>query len=235
MDLLLKDYIDITISDTFGLVRTDDSKISERRLKAEFPGIRQEAMFIVWNGCRPTPMFPQGIAGNHFLHASNYQPGNLRYKANIQDAGAKYVLFEMEPPVSLSEITNGIGFCGDKLTGQTFTPLKSPNSYFTMASAGMISIDKVYFETTGKYLKAWGNTDIRQVDLNYLAGDPLNVSTWDGTQLVLFDPETEIYPVGPDVWNIMYKLAIARLRPEAATPADMTNDGAQSQERVKRG
>lgn len=224
--MLFRNYIDIIIADTFGLVRTDDSKVAELRLEAEMPKWRQEGIFIVWNGSKPTALFPSGIRANNFLHPDNYQSDTLILDPTIQITGSDFLIWECEAAISLSDDANGNQFFGDKLTGQTFFPMKSPGSYYTMKQAGLISIDKVYYNQTG-YMKTWGNLELKSIDRDFLASDPMNVTD--------FDPEIDHYPMGPDVWTIVYKLAISQLKPESLTPSDTVNDAAPSTERVKRG
>jgi len=223
--MLLRDYIDIIISDVFGLVRTDDSKVAELRLEAEMPKWRQEALFLIWNGSRPTGLFPTGLASNHFLHPDNYQAETVTLDPTIQVAGADFLLWDCEPAIALSETANGNQFLGDRLTGQTFYPLKSPGSYWTMKQCELISIDKIYYNHT-ELMKTWGNLELKSFDRDFLATDPMNVTG--------FDPEINNYPMGPDVWAIIYKMALAQLKPESLTPADTQNDAAPSIERAKR-
>ena len=75
-------------------------------------------------------------------------------------------------------------------------------------------------------MKVYGNTQVREVSLNYIPVDVMNVSILNPTTntYALFNPETDNYPVSPDVWDIMKSLAIAELTPANYRPADMTND-----------
>lgn len=221
----LSDRVDLIIKSLSGLVSTDDSKISNRAIEGEFPKWKQKATLIAWNGTRPIPELPSGIAGNKFLNADNYLKTDLAYDASIQDTDAPYVKFTVEPGINLDSITNGFLFCGDKLTGQTFIPLRTPNDYWVNLQAGNISSDEVYFCVTGKEMQVWPNS-VRSIHLNYLPVDPMNIAT--------FNPETDNYPVGEDVWAILKSIAVYELTPPSLRPADLTKDSAPTTERLSR-
>lgn len=220
--MLLADRVDLIIKSLSGLVSTDEDKIANRAIEGEFPKWKQKATLIAWNGTKPIAELPSGVAGNKFLNADNYLPSTLTYDASIQDTGAPYVIFEVEPAINLDSITNGFLFCGDKLTGQTFIPLMTPNDYWVNSQAKNIQPDEVYYCVTGKRMQVWPNT-IREIYLNYLPVDPMNVPT--------FNPETDNYPVGEDVWAIMKALAVYELTPPSLRPADLTKDSAPTSER----
>jgi hypothetical protein len=221
--MILQDRVDLIIKSLSGLVSTDDSKIANLAIQAEFPKWRQQALFYVWNGTRATPAFPSGIAGNKFLNAKNYYPATLTYDADIQITGAEFILFSIEPPMNLAPDANGCMFCGDRKTGQTFTPLKTPNSYNVVQGSGSFQPNMVYYNITGNLMKVWGNTQLRTVDLDYLPVDPLNIST--------FDQEIDDYPISEDVWAILKALAVYELTSASLRPADITKDSAPTTER----
>jgi hypothetical protein len=224
--LLLSDRVDLIIKSLSGLVSTDDDKISNRAIEGEFPKWKQKATLIAWNGTRPIAELPSGVAGHKILKPDNYLPTDLSFDASIQDADAPYVIFEVEPAINLDSITSGFMFCGDKLTGQSFIQLRDPKDYWTYSLAGNITSEDVYFFASGKRMQVWPNT-IRDIHLNYLPVDPMNVSD--------FNPETDNYPVGEDVWAIMKAIAVYELTPPSLRPADLTKDSAPTSERMIRG
>lgn len=207
----LNNIIDNIIRSVDGLVRTDDSKISERALEAKIPQWKQQALLIVYNGSKTSK-------ANVFLGAQNYYPVTYNYDPSIQISGADFTLFDIEPPVQLADDMNGCVFVGDRDTGTNFTQLKYPSTYNVGRDAGLISVDEVYYSITGTRAKIWGNTQVKTLFMDYIPVDVMNIST--------FNPETDEYPASQDVLDLIFKLAFAELAGQNAKPADVLNNSA---------
>lgn len=223
--MLVQERISQLLNFFGNMVFNDDNKISPRLLEEEFPKWKQEALFKTYWGYKGDRFVPP-IAANTFVNSSNFVKSKLTYKQSIQEAGADYVLFEVEPSVNLGDSFNGFSFVGDKLTGKPFTQLKSPNDYGVYKEAGLIGINDVCFYVSGGLMQVFGNTQVRSVFLNYIPRDVMNVDVYDAATKAyrLFDPEIDEYPISEDVWAVMKMLAIAELTPANLRPADYTDD-----------
>lgn len=208
------------------MVYTDDNKISPRALEASFPKWKQAALLIIYNGSGGIKGVLPPIKANRFINSANYVKSKLTYNPKIQDEGAEYVVFEIKDAVQIEGAMNGFTFVGDKLTGKPFVQLKSPNSYFVNKEAGLIDINSVCFNVSGGLMKIFGNTQVREVFLDYIPTDVTEVDVYDTATKTyrLFDPEFDGYPISEDVWDIMKALAIAELNPSNYRPADYTNN-----------
>ena len=225
----LGDYIAQLMTVFGNMVYTDDNKISPRMLEAEFPKWKQQALLIIYNGSGGIKGVLPPIKGNKFINSQNYVKTQYSYDINIQDDGAEYVQFIVEPAVQIDASMNGFVFVGDKLTGKPFIQLKSPNSYAINKEAGLIGVNDVCFNVTGNLLKIYGNTQVREMFMDYIPTDVMNVNILDFTTRTyrLFNPETDEYPISKDVWDIIKALAIAEFAPANYRPADYTNDATQ--------
>lgn len=214
------------MTDLGNLVYTDDNKVSPLMLESRMPKWRQDALLIIYNGSGGIKGVLPPVRSNQFINALNYVQTELVYDLNIQDEGADYVLFTLEPAVQIDGNGNGFRFVGDKLTRKSFSQLIDPNSYSIYKDAKMISINDVLFSVTGKLMKVYGNTNVKKVFMDYLPVDPTKVNIYDVSTKTYrpFNEETDDYPVSPDVWSIMKALAMAELTPPNLRPADYTND-----------
>jgi hypothetical protein len=208
------------------MVFTDDNKISPQMLEANFPKWKQDALLIIYNGSGGIKGVLPPIKANRFINSANYVKTRLLYDANIQDEGAEYVIFEVKDAVQIERQMNGFVFVGDKLTGKSFSQLLNPNSYSINKQAGLIDVNTVCFNVTGSQLKVFGNTQVREVFLDYIPTDVTEVTVYDTTTKTwrLFDPEFDPYPISEDVWGIMKSLAISEFTPANYRPADYLND-----------
>lgn len=225
----IRDYTSQILTVFGNMVFTDDNKIAPRTIEANFPKWKQQALLIIYNGSGGIKGVLPPSRGNRFINALNYVESQLDYNANIQDEGASYVNFLVEPSVQITATNNGFVFVGDKLTGTPYTQLKSPNDYGVYKDADLISINDVCFNVAGIAMKIYGNTQVRTVHLTYIPVDVMNVVilNYATNTYALFNPETDDYPISPDVWDIMKALAIAELSPANYRPADYTNDATQ--------
>lgn len=216
---LLTQYIDELMTVFGNMVYNDDNKISERMLEQMFPKWKQEAFFIAFNGNKYT-------AGNTFIHPSNYVKTEITLDQNIQEDGADFKLFLVEPAVSLNSNLNGFRFVGDRISSTSFYQFTDPNSYNWTKEAGLIGINEVAFIVTGGQMKVYGNTQLKKLFMDYIPVDVMNVEIWDiDTKSTRpFNPETDFYPISEDIWKLMKQIAIAELTPANMRPADMTND-----------
>jgi len=192
-----------------GTVRTDDSKMSERAIEALVPKWKQMAHLIIYNGSKNSK-------ANKFIGAENYMRDTLTYDASVQVAGAEFVRFQGEAAVQLNDYHNGCRFIGDSKTGQNFILLRSPSDYGVYKDAGLISLNEVYYCNTGPYWDTYGNLQLKSIDRDFIPADPLGVAS--------FNPDTMEYPVSKDVLDLILKLAVSELAPEAAKPADLLNN-----------
>lgn len=199
-----------------GAVDSNDSKFSRTAIEAEIPKWRERALSIVYNGNKE-------IAANKFLDPMLFQSETLTYDASLQIQGAVFTVFQGTQPVGLNFTTNGAVFVGDQLTGTAFTQLKGPGYYSIANDAGLISIDKVYFELVEDKTLVYGNTQVKTLYKKFIAYDPVQVSG--------FDEENDYYPVSQNVLDQLIRLAYFDLLPEANRPADRTNDGGETLER----
>ncbi len=208
------------------LVYTDDNKISPRMLEANFPKWKQAALLIIYNGSGGIKGVLPPIKANTFINTENYVKSKLTYNANQQDEGAEYVVFTVSPSVQISRQMNGFQFVGDKLTGKPFSQLVSPNSYYINKQAGLIDVNSVCFNVTGNIMKIFGNTQVREVFLDYIPTDVTHVDIYDVNTKIYrpFDPEIDPYPISEDVWDVMKALAISELTPANYRPADYTDN-----------
>lgn len=231
--MLLGDYISQLMTVFGNMVFTDDNKISPRTLEGEFAKWKQDALLIIYNGSGGIKGVLPPIKANRFINADNYVKGKLTYDPNIQDVGASYVCFEIPSAVQIAADMNGYVFVGDMLTGKAFTQLKNPNSYDINKTAGLISINDVCFDVTGNLMKIYGNTQVREVFLDYIPTDVMQVEVYNPLTKTsaLFDPEFDDYPISKDVWGIMKALAIAELAPANYRPADYTADSTSTIEK----
>lgn len=229
----LGDYIAQLMTVFGNMVFTDDNKISPRMLEAEFPKWKQDALLIIYNGSGGIRGVLPPIRANKFINSENYVKTQVTYNLNIQQDGAEYVLFEIEPAIQIGGSMNGFVFVGDDLTGKAFTQLTNPNSYSINKDAGLIGVNDVCFNVTGGLMKVYGNTQVKQVSLDYIPTDVMNVNVYDTAtkSYRLFNPETDEYPISKDVWNIMKSLAIAEFTPANYRPADYTNDATNTIEK----
>jgi hypothetical protein len=214
--MLLSEIIDQIIRKVSFGVDTDDSKFNRRALEAQVPQWRSQAILISYNGSRDR-------AANKFLHSDLYQQESLTYNSQAQTTGADFIIFEGAAPLSLNSRANGCVFVGEHKTGTAFTQLKGPNYYNMAKDAGLLEPGKVYYEITSGTFKVWGNLQLRRMYKNFIAADPMEV--------IDFDPETDKYPVSPDIFDILLKLAAQDLMPQQARAADKINDGAETMER----
>lgn len=210
----LEDITDQIIRAVEGGTRTDDSKFAPKAIEALLPKWKQMAHLIVYNGSKTSK-------SNRFIGPENYMQTTLTFDATIQVTGAEYLLFAGEPPIQIDNYSNGCRFVGDKLTGQNFTQLLNPSDYGVYKDAGLISINEVYYWIGGGYYTTYGNLQLRSIDLDFIPADPMNVST--------FNPVTMEYPISKDVFDVVMKLAVAELMPEALKPADLLNNAAPNQ------
>lgn len=218
------------------LVYSQDNKVSPRFIESMFPEWKQQAIFIAYHGHRGD-RFVRPRMANKFINAQNFVKTRTAYDINIQEEGADYVNFIIEPAVNISSLYNGFAFAGDKLSSLPFTQLTNPNSYYTHKTAGLIDNNKVYFYISSNNIQAYGNTQIREISFNYIPIDVMNVEVWNTTTntYALFDPEVDDYPVSPDVWSIMTELALNELTPPNMRPADYTNNGTPPLEKQANG
>lgn len=229
----LGDYISQLMTVFGNMVYTDDNKISPRMLEAEFPKWKQQALLIIYNGSGGIKGVIPPTKSNKFINAKNYVQTKLEFNLNIQEDGAEYVLFDIEPAVQMTSGMNGLSFVGDKLTGKPFSQLTSPNSYGINKDAGLIGVNDVAVYVSGSLLKAYGNTQIKEIYLDYIPLDVTNVKVYNSVTKTysLFNPETDEYPISEDVWDIMKALAIAEFTPANYRPADYTNDATSTIEK----
>lgn len=227
------DYISQLMTVFGNMVYTDDNKISPRVLEAEFPKWKQQALLIIYNGSGGIKGIIPPSKANKFINALNYVQTKVDFDLNLQDNGAEYVLFQIEPAVQITSDMNGFTFVGDKLTGKPFSQLTSPNSYGIIKDAGLIGPNDVAFFASGNILKTYGNTQLKEVYLDYIPLDVTKVKVLDNTTKTyrLFNEETDEYPISPDVWDIMKSLAIAEFTPANYRPADYTNDATSTIEK----
>lgn len=232
--MTIGDYVGQLMTVFGNMVYTDDNKISPRLLEAEFPKWKQQALLIIYNGSGGIRGVLPPIKANRFINSDNYVKTLYEYDINIQDNGAEYVQFLVEPAVQIDGQMNGYVFVGDKLTGKAYTQLKNPNSYSINKEAGLIGVNDVCFNVTGNLLKIYGNTQVREVYMDYIPTDVTNVKILDTSTMTyrLFNPETDTYPISKDVWDIMKSLAIAEFTPANYRPADYTNDASQPIEKA---
>jgi len=225
--MLIQDRISQLMTMFGNMVFTDDNKISPRYLESEFPKWKQDALFKTYWGYAGDKMGLPRIAANTFINSENYVKTKLDYEQAIQEPNADYVLFRVEPAVNIGNTVNGFSFVGDKLTGTPFTQLESPNDYGVYRDAKLIGKNDVCFYVSGGLMQVFGNTQVKEVYLNYIPTDVMNVKVYNTTSksYVLFDPETDDYPISEDVWNLMKRIAVAELTPPNMRPADYTNDG----------
>lgn len=216
---LLGEYIDELMTVFGNMVYNDDNKISERMLEQMFPKWKQEAFFVVFNGNKYT-------AANSFIHSSNYVKTEISYDKDIQEVGAEYVLFLVEPAVGLNSSLNGFRFVGDRITSTSFYQFPDPNSYNWTREAGLISVNEVAFVVTGNQMRVYGNTQLKKLFMDYIPVDVMNVDVWDieTKETRPFNPESDPYPISEDIWRVMKQIAISELTPANLRPADMTND-----------
>lgn len=216
----LNEIVDQIIRSIDGLVRTDDSKVSERALEAKIPQWKQDALLIIFNGAKGT-RDTRASRSNVSINPLNYYQVTWTYNASIQVAGASFRLFEIEPPVQLNDTHNGCIFVGDQLTGTEFTQLRYPSTQSVAKNAGLIDVDEVFYNITGTKMKVWGNIQVNTVFMDYIPVDVMNIST--------FNPVTMEYPASQDVLSLIFKLAFSELVPQSVRPADMINDSAPIQ------
>lgn len=224
--MLLRQYI-IQLETIFGnMVFTESNKIAPTTLEKEFPKWKQRAMYISYYGTKQLPYLP-AMAGNRFINPQNYVKTKWTYDKSIQPQGANYVLFSVEPAVSLGDDKNGFVFVGDDLSGTPFIQLKSPNDYGVYKTAGLIDQSDVCFNVSGNEMKIWGNTQVKTVYADYIPSDVTNVDVYRTAlkTYVRFDPEVDEYPISDDVWFIMKAMAVWELTPPNLRPADYRNDG----------
>lgn len=215
----LKEIVDQIIRSPDGGIVSQDSKFVEnwRAIEAKVPIWSQRAYDIIWNGTPRVNGVLDAMGGNKFLSGSNYIPTSLTYNANIQVAGADFIVFQLESePVRLDPISNGFIFVGDQKSGRGFTQLKYPSTYYTDKDADLISPNEVYYNVTGTLMNVWGNTQLRTVYLDYIAANPLLIST--------FNQVTDEYPASADVLNVVFALSRAELYPESVRAADYRQD-----------
>ena len=212
------------ISRSNGGIDTDDERFAEEAIEALFPKFLQKAWDVRYNGSKS-----QGA--NNFIAAQNYVPCHLTMNPAIQIKDAEFAIFQIEPPISLNSIVNGIAFLGDELTGKPFTQFRSLQTYNTAKDAGLISINDVYFENSGNILKVWGNIQLKQFFLNYIPANVFNCIIYDYTTKLnrLFNAETDDYPISQDVLGTFLDIAAAELFPQAQTPVDLQQNSAPNQ------
>lgn len=216
MTYTLDQIVDQVIRKVSSGINSDDSKFNRRALEAQVPQWRCSAILISYNGSRDK-------AANKLLHPDLFQQETLLYNSQIQVAGADYIIFPGAMPLSLNARVNGCVFVGEKLHGIPFIQLKGPNYFNMVNDAGLIEKDKVYYELSAGIFKVWNNKELKKLFKNFIAADPMEVAG--------YDPETMPYPISPDIFDIMLKLAMQDLMPEQMRPADKINDGAETLDR----